>query len=117
MEIVWQRIDDIDKYVVETLSREAPDIPQALIDLAPWCVEITTLDMIKVDHMMIDRHNIQSIHIKRSDAFILSCKNKVLPLPLIVLGRDMFLVDGYARYRALRKLDVANVKVIKQNFD
>lgn len=117
MEIVWQPIDDIDNYVMDTLSREAPDIPGHLIDQAPWYVETIDLDMVKVDQKTIDCHNIQAIHIKRRDDFILSCKSRKPILPLIVLGRDEFLVDGYARYRALRMLNVAQVSVIRQRSD
>jgi hypothetical protein len=117
MEIVWQRIDDIYDYVTDTLSQEAPDIPEHLVDQAPWYVETIDLDKIKVDQEMVDCHDIQAIHIKRRDDFVLSCKSRRPILPLIVLGKDKFLVDGYARYRALRMLNVAQVSVIRQRFD
>lgn len=41
----------------------------------------------------------------------------LLILPLIVLGREKFLVDGYARYRALKEIGVDKAKVIFQDFD
>jgi hypothetical protein len=117
MEIVWKCIDDIYNYVRGTLSQEAPDIPGHLVDQAPWYVETVDLDEIKVDQEMIDCHDIQAIHIKRRDDFVLSCRSKKPLLPLILLGKDDFLVDGYARYRALRMLNVDQVSVIRQRFD
>lgn len=117
MEIVWQIIDDTYDYVTNTLSQEAPDIPGHLVDQAPWYVETIDLDKIKVDQEMLDCHDGQAIHIKRRDDFVLSCRSRRPILPLIVLGKDKILVDGYARYRALRMLNVDLVCVITQRFD
>jgi len=117
MEIVWKRIDDVYNYVRGTLYQEAPDIPGHLIEQAPWYVETISLDAVKVDQQMIDCHDTQEIHIKRRDHFVESCRSKTPLPPLIVLGKDDFLVDGYARYRALGMLNVDQVSVIRQRFD
>lgn len=117
MEIVWKRVDDVSNYVRGTLCQEAPDIPAHLIEQAPWYVETISLDQVKVDQQVIDCHDTQEIHIKRRDGFAVSCRSRTPLLPLIVLGRDNFLVDGYARYRALRMLGVDRASVIRQRFD
>jgi ParB-like chromosome segregation protein Spo0J len=43
-----------------------------------------------------------------------SIKRGIPIYPLILLGKNLFLVDGYARYRALKELDIKKVKVIRQ---
>jgi hypothetical protein len=98
-------------------TKEADDIPQSIIHQASWCIETVSLDKIRVDQKMIDDHNGELVHIKRRDGFIKTINDGRKILPLIVLGKELFLVDGYSRYRALKQLNITHATVARQRFD
>lgn len=110
----WKKVDDATTYVKETLAREADDIPQDLIDKKNWTLKTLDINDIKVNEEMIERHDKTEEHIGRRDSFIESIDNGTEILPLIALGDDKFLVDGYARYRALKKAGVNEIQVFVQ---
>lgn len=115
MKINWKKIENINKYVSETLSKEADDIPKEKLQDS-WVEEEIDFNKIKVDENMIRQHDSEKMHIRRKDDFIQLIKQGKLIFPLIVLGKDLFLVDGYARYRAIKDLGIRRVKVFKQDF-
>lgn len=113
----WVESADVEKYTRFVLATEADDIPQEKIDAGEWVLGEVTINEIKVDIEMIRKHDSQDLHVGRRDGFVTTIKLGKPILPLIVLGRDKFLVDGYARYRALKQIGVDKVKVIFQKFD
>ncbi|NYH92188.1 hypothetical protein [Actinopolymorpha rutila] len=52
---------------------------------------------------------------RRRDGFVERIRSGVHLPPLIVLGRELKLVDGYARYRALRLLGIGSAQVLRQD--
>lgn len=117
MNIKWKMVPDIKEYVKETLAKEADDIPQEKINKAPWYLDEIKISQLKIDEQMVKEQDNEPLHIQRRDNFIKMIKNEEEILPLIVLGRDLFLVDGYARCRALKQLGVDTVMVLRQSFD
>ena len=115
--VSWVELADIEKYVRSVLAVEADDIPQEKIDAGKWTLGKIPINEIMVDIEMIRKHDSQELHVGRRDGFVTTIKLGKPILPLIVLGRDKFLVDGYARYRALKQIGVDKVKVIFQKFD
>lgn len=116
-QINWVEPADVEKYVRSVLAIEADDIPQEKIDAGKWTLGEIQLNQIKVDRDMVKKHDSEDLHIGRRDNFVATIKLGKLILPLIVLGREKFLVDGYARYRALKEIGVDKAKVIFQDFD
>lgn len=116
MKIKWVTVENIEEYVKKTLAAEADDIPQSLINEAPWILVEVKSSKIHPNAQMIDDHNQDPIHISRKDNFINMIKNGEAILPLIVLGKNLSLVDGYARFRAFRDLEITKIQVFKQNF-
>lgn len=114
MDPVWQRIDDPAVYVRTVLAAEAPDIPPALIAAHDWSQATVFLEHIQPDHAMLEQHDRDPVHIARRDGFIRRIRaGEPLP-PLIVLGTHWKLVDGYARYRALRSIGGTEAQVLGQ---
>jgi len=114
MVISWENIGDSDKYVHEILALEAADIPVEVINAGKWFSDEIDLSTIMVDQNMLENHDKDPVHIKRRDDFIKSFNKKVEIKPLIVLGERLILVDGYARFRALKKIGVKMAKVLRQ---
>jgi hypothetical protein len=111
----WTTVADPETYVRQVLVREADDIPAALIDVLPWRqqYDLSLVDL-SVDEEMVSRHDRTPLHLRRRDGFIERISaGESLP-PLIALGADRFLVDGYARIRALRRLGIAAASVLVQ---
>lgn len=113
----WRFPENIEEYVLSVLAKEADDIPEEKIKAGKWALDEIQLDLIKVNEDMIARHEQEVLHVARKQDFIKSINDNTPIYPLIVLGRDMFLVDGYARYRALKELSIKKVKIIKQLFN
>jgi hypothetical protein len=107
-------ISDPIGYVTGVLSHEAPDISPDAIKRFPWQVDDLRLDKLRVDTAMLARHDRESIHVKRRDLFVTSIIAGRPIAPLIALGGDLILVDGFSRYRALTKLDVDHGPVLRQ---
>lgn len=100
-QINWIEPVNIERYVRSVLAIEADDIPQDKIDSGKWTLGEVQLEEIKVDLDMLKKHDSQELHISRKDNFVATIKIGKPILPLIVLGREKFLVDGYARYIGL----------------
>jgi hypothetical protein len=108
----WLSVPDPTAYACEVLRREAPDIPERLITTHPWSQCEMALDAIRPDEAMLERHD--TSHVRRRDTFVEAIRaGRAIP-PLIVLGGK--LVDGYARYRALRVLGVPVAQVLACRF-
>jgi hypothetical protein len=111
----WKQVNNPDEYVMATLSREADDIPVDKINKYKWIQKEVSLDKIQVDKEMVKDHDQDPLHIKRRDGFVELIRNNTPILPLIVLGENQFLVDGYARYRALLYLGIKIASVLTQD--
>ncbi|MGH7487782.1 MAG: hypothetical protein ACREMY_19595 [bacterium] len=115
MEVRWRAIAEVDVYVRGVLEREASEIPTVLIESHPWRqVPDLALSDLHVDESMVARHDDTALHQRRRDGFIALVTTGKPLLPLIALGCERHLVDGYARLRALRKLGVDAASVIIQ---
>lgn len=110
----WKNIGDPGGFVSGVLSVEAGDIPQQLVTAHHWYLDDVPLEQITVDGALIERHDHENIHVWRRDAFIGMILNEEEVHPLIVVGLNSALADGYARYRACKKLGVSTVKVARQ---
>jgi hypothetical protein len=110
----WLPIDDPTGYVVRILAKEADDIPPAAITRYVWYVDDLPLDDLRVADDLIERHDREAVHVERRDTFEARITAGEAIPPLIALGEDLFLVDGYARYRALRRLAVSRAQVLRQ---
>lgn len=113
----WTPIADPAAYVRTILGAEAPDIPPDLITAAPWVEATLKVDKIQVDARMIASHDRDPVHIRRRDIFMARIRTHEPIPPLIVLGRQYLLVDGYARYRALTSLGIGELCVLHQVFE
>ena len=112
--VKWTKVENIHDHVVSTLTNEAEDIPMTKIEARSWCLKVIDLNKLSFDKELISTHDNEEIHIIRRDGFIESIKtHKEIP-PLIALGEKLYLVDGYARFRALLKLEIKTAKVICQ---
>lgn len=108
----WLSVPNPSGFALEVLRRQAPDIPEHLITARPWHQHELPLDAIHPDRAMIERHDNNPRHVRRRDNFVAAIRaGQELP-PLIVLNHH--LVDGYARYRALVLLDIAQAQALTQ---
>lgn len=115
MQAVWSTVGDVDLYVRRILSHEADDIPQSLIDRRPWWQQFdVALASLEIDEVMVGRHDRQPVHVRRRDGFVERIRSGEPLPPLIALGDHRHLVDGYARLRALRLLDIDSASVCVQ---
>ena len=112
MRATWRPVEDPDSYVHRVLSTEAPEIPGNVIPTTGWVQARVMLDEIDIDLELIERHDRAELHQGRRDSFIAAVRSGVPLPPLILLGGQRRLVDGYARYRALRALGVAEAEVL-----
>lgn len=115
MQVVWLQIGDPAAYVRHVLNQETPDIPADRVTAHDWVQTSLTVDALQVDSDMITAHDSEPVHIDRRDRFIASITARDPIPPLIALGAELFLVDGYARYRALRSLGLSQVSVLRQH--
>jgi hypothetical protein len=111
----WMTVADPESYVRRVLAREADDIPVALIDAFAWRQhhDLSLADL-RVDENMVARHDRIPLHLERRDGFMERISAAEPIPPLIALGADRFLVDGYARIRALRRLGISHASVLVQ---
>ena len=113
MDVRWLPTDDASAYVKRVLAKEADDIPAAITRYG-WYADEVPLDDLRVAEDLIERHDREATHVERRDRFEARiAAGEAIP-PLIALGADLFLVDGYARYRALRRLGVTRAHVLRQ---
>jgi len=117
MDIKWKSVKNIEDYVKKTLAEEANDIPQFEIDASPWILAEIEISEIHTDTQMIADHNDDPLHVARKDHFKDMIKKGEKLLPLIVLGKNLSLVDGYARFQALRDLGISKIQVFRQSID
>ena len=108
----WLLTEDASAYVMRVLAKEASDIPAAAIARHGWYVDDVPLEDLRVAEDLIDRHDREAAHVERRDRFEARITAGEAIPPLITLGADLFLVDGYARYRALRRLGVTRAHVV-----
>jgi hypothetical protein len=108
----WLTVSDPTAYARRVLLDEAPDIPERRVTERRWRQDEQALDAILADEEMIKRHDGNPLHVHRRDTFVQAIRaGREIP-PLILLGDH--LVDGYARYRALRLLEISRAQVLKQ---
>lgn len=117
MSLRWKHVADPDAYVALTLAREAGDIPRETIAARAWYAAELPLSSIKVDEAMVQRHDRDETHSARRDRFARTIERGDELLPLIVLGGELRLVDGYARYRACKMLGIERVRALRQERD
>lgn len=115
MQAVWIKVGDVDLYVRNVLALEADDIPQSLIDVGPWHQQFEVgLVSLEIDEVMVRWQDGLHVHLKRRDGFAERIRSGEPLPPLIALGDHRHLVDGYARLRALRLLDIDSASVCVQ---
>lgn len=114
MRIRWEVVNDPSTYVRSVLDREAPDIPRTRVAECDWFQCEVPLSGLRPDREMLERHDNDETHVRRRDRFVELTLAGAPLLPLIALGDGMRLVDGYARYRALRLLGVDQAEVLRQ---
>ncbi len=115
--IKWRKVKDIRAFVNDVLEKEADDISQSDIDAGIWY-----LDELKIAEMSLDNKIIEALYKTSADidltqSFIDSIKEGKEIYPLIVLWKDVMLVDGYHRLLALKSLGIKKVQVFRQWFD
>lgn len=119
MHITWIHIRNIKEYIDARHQYEFNDVPKELFDKGEWLQDEIDIDQIQVDVKLIEIHNGDPVHIDRRDNFINAINAGSPILPLIILNcerGEWYLIDGYARYRALRYLGVKSVSVLRQEF-
>lgn len=114
LRIRWAIVPDPQKHVMDVLALEADDVPVEKIHQGKWVLDTVSLEEIKIDERMASGHDHDARHVKRRDGFVASIRAGREIKPLIVLGEDLFLVDGYARYSALKDLHVKRAQVLRQ---
>jgi hypothetical protein len=115
--VLWTLPADPTKYVKEVLAKEAAEIPEEKINQGKWVLAEINYTDIRVNDEMIVLHDLDPQHIERRNNFIKMIEEGKPILPLIILGKDLLLVDGYARYRALKELGIESIEVILQEFN
>lgn len=116
MRVNWEEITDKEAYVKKTLRVEASDIPMEKINAAEWREEEVRLSRLKIDRLLIEDQDKVMLHNQRRDKFMEAIRRGEAIKPLIALGRERFLVDGYARYRACVKMGIERARVVFQEF-
>ena len=112
----WVQISDAGTYARQVLREEASEIPVDLIEGRPWTQIMIEPSALLVDEQMIARHDDDPVHQERRDKFRQAILlGRDLP-PLIAIGPNRHLVDGYARLRAVRLLKIHEVSVVVQAF-
>ncbi len=114
MRVSWEVVGDPATYVRSVLDREAPDVPSAVVVEYDWSQCEVAVSELWADREMLERHDKDETHLRRRDNFVELIRTGKPILPLIALGPAMRLVDGYARYRALRLLGVDQAQVLRQ---
>ena len=115
MDVHWTQIADPLAYVVDILAAEAPDIPIDVIARGRWYVDDVRVGDLNANRALLERHDRDPLRLERRDrieARIIA--GEAIP-PLIVLGTELVLVDGYARYRALQGLHTQRARVLRQD--
>jgi len=114
MDINWIEVKNIKSFVLSVLKEEADDIPIDKIQGSEWILSDININAINVNNSLLRKHDKEKLHLKRRDKFVELIKSEKEIYPLIVLGKDLYLVDGYARYRALKKMGIKKIKVFMQ---
>jgi len=111
VKVKWAAISDPEAYVISVLTSEADDIPGEKIRQARWVLDTLPVADIEVNGAMATNHRNDPLHLRRRDDFVASIRAGGEIKPLVVLGKELLLVDGYARYAALKELRVESVRV------
>jgi hypothetical protein len=114
--VTWLRPEDPSDFVHVVLQLEAPDIPAAKLD-GPWIQRVVPAEQLAVNEAMVAEHDATPEHQQRRDGFVNSFRTGVPVLPLIALGAERYLVDGYARIRAARLVGLRDVEALVQDLD
>lgn len=112
MSAVFSKPENLAEHVVNTLKLECPEIPSEVYVGKNYSYSELNLDHITVDKELIANHNLEPLHINRRDIFIKMINDQKSIMPLIVLAPKNFLIDGYARYRALKHIGIHIAEVI-----
>ena len=106
----------IKKFVMSHLSKEASDIPEEKIEGMIWELKELDIKDITWDNKLAREHETQEVHIHRKE-FQKDWMSSGKPVkPLIVMYDNNWLVDGYARLRALKSLCIKKVKVYSGHY-
>lgn len=115
-EINWLRPASASQFVHAVLRLEAPDIPPAKLE-GPWSQRRLAIAELRANEAMVVEHDADPVHRRRRDRFVNAFRSRAPIPPLIALGEDRYLVDGYARLRAARLLGLQEVEVLVQQAD
>ena len=109
MIVYWQTIAQPDACVAAICASECADIPADLL-CGAWFADSLRITDIQVDEVIVARHDADLQHIARRDAFV-ALIQRGHPIPSLIVLRcargERYLIDGYARFRALRAMGVA----------
>lgn len=113
LEVRWSRVADLRSFATAALQADAPDVLPIVDGAGAWLLDRVPISALQVDGAMVARHEARALHRRRRDGFVdLVLSGNEVP-PLLVLGDELALVDGYARMRALRVLGQEHALVIR----
>lgn len=112
--VKWLRPASASQFVRDVLRLEAPDIPAPKLD-GLWSQRTLAITELSVNEAMVAEHDVDAVHRRRRDGFVSAFRSQDPVPPLIALGPERYLVDGYARLRAARFLGLRELEVLVQD--
>ena len=111
--VKWLRPASASKFVRDVLQLEAPDIPVTKL-VGPWSQRALAITELLANEAMVAEHDADVVHRRRRDGFVSAFRSQEPVPPLIALGPERYLVDGYARLRAARLIGLRELEVLVQ---
>lgn len=116
--VVYEILDSrqIKRHLLKKLAKEWGDDPSgpadlALIERCKWSTKVVGLKQIVLAEDAVGSQAFMRRLKRRAKAQMLLIQKRIPMPPLVVIGESHLLIDGYARYFALKKLSVREVVV------
>jgi hypothetical protein len=109
-------VTDLAAFVRRIVDEEAPSVEWLIEGHERWVQVEVPLAELDVDEALIARHDADALHCARRDRVLGALRDGAELPPLLAVPtdeRDLWLIDGYARVRALRLMGVDRVQVVR----
>lgn len=114
--VAWITVTDLASFVRRIVDEETPSVDGLVEGYQRWVQADVSVGELDLDEALIARHDADPLHCARRDRVLqaLHAGAELPPLLAVPTGeRRLWLIDGYARVRALRVMGVDRVQVVR----
>lgn len=114
MVVSWALVAEPREFAWRVIHAETPSVGAVIDPEWEWQQVEVPLSRLMADEDLITRHDDEPLHCRRRDHFlgVIDSGATIPPLLASVAGAHLQLIDGYARFRALRARGIESASVV-----